>query len=146
MADEDGVIPAGEPFDLAGRVVGLERDSGRARPLDGSKGPVRLDGFTFGAPVMAESAPHNGEMHPDADELLYLVAGRVRVWFEYDDGDRTVEVQPGQAIVVPRGVWHKVLVDEPSHLVHLTPGPGSAHRPLPEAAPTGTSTDGHQPG
>jgi mannose-6-phosphate isomerase-like protein (cupin superfamily) len=130
MTDDDHAIPPGEPFDLTDRVVGLERVTGRARPLDGTKGPVRLDGFTFGAPHMDESAPHGGEMHPDADELLYLVAGRVQVWFDYDDGARTVDVKPGEAVVVPRGVWHKVLIEEPSHLVHLTPGPGGGHRPL----------------
>jgi mannose-6-phosphate isomerase-like protein (cupin superfamily) len=130
MSDDEHDIPAGEPFDLTGRVVGLERVSGRARPLDGTQGPVRLDGFTFGAPHMSESAPHGGEMHSDADELLYLVSGKVQVWFDEEDGERTVDVEPGQAIVVPRGIWHKVIIQEPSHLVHLTPGPGGGHRPL----------------
>src|SRR4051794_4556444 len=123
MADELD-IAAGEPFDLAGRVVGLERTTGQARALDGGHGPVRIDGYTFGAPVMSTSAPHNGEMHPDADELLYLISGRVKVWLEYEDGERTVDVAPGQAVVVPRGIWHKVLIEEPSHLIHVTPGPG----------------------
>jgi mannose-6-phosphate isomerase-like protein (cupin superfamily) len=127
-------IPAAQPFDLTGRVVGLERATGQARALDASHGPVRLDGYTFGAPLMTEDAPHDGEMHPDADELLDLVSGRVEVHLELDEGDRTVDVGPGQAIIVPRGVWHRVHICEPSHLVHLTPGPGGGHRPLPSAA------------
>jgi mannose-6-phosphate isomerase-like protein (cupin superfamily) len=131
MTDESGHGP-GEPFDLAGRVVGLDRTTGQARSLDGTRGPVRLDGYTFGAPLMTESAPHGGEMHPDGDELLYLISGRASVWFDEDDGERTVPMQPGQAIVVPRGIWHKVIVHEPCHLVHLTPGPGDGHRPLPD--------------
>jgi quercetin dioxygenase-like cupin family protein len=74
-------------------------------------------------------------MHPDGDELLYLISGRVDVILE-DGGDvETVGVehvealQPGDAIVVPRGVWHRVDVREASHLVHVTPGPGGGHRP-----------------
>ena len=134
MMTDPSEIPAAQPFDLTGLVVGLERSTGRARPLDGSQGPVRLDGYTFGAPVMTENPPHGGEMHPDADELLYLVSGRVQVHLEFDDGDHLVDVEPGQAVIVPRGIWHKVLVQEPSHLVHVTPGPGDGHRPLPPAA------------
>jgi quercetin dioxygenase-like cupin family protein len=75
-------------------------------------------------------------MHPDGDELLYLISGRVEVILE-DGGDvetvgeqRVEALQPGDAIVVPRGVWHRVDVREPSHLVHVTPGPGGGHRPL----------------
>jgi len=37
---------------------------------------------------------------------------------------------PGQALVVPLGVWHRVVPEEPSQLVHITPGPGGEHRPL----------------
>jgi hypothetical protein len=36
--------------------------------------------------------------------------------------------------VVPRGVWHRVLLVEPSQLLHITPGPGGEHRPLTERA------------
>jgi catechol 2,3-dioxygenase-like lactoylglutathione lyase family enzyme len=32
--------------------------------------------------------------------------------------------------VVPRGVWHRVTLREPSHLLYLTPGPGGQYRPL----------------
>ncbi len=54
-----------------------------------------------------------------------------------DDGDQETvgaetrtELDPGQAFVVPKGVWHRVDVLEPTHFLHITPGPGSAHRPL----------------
>ena len=81
-------------------------------------------------------------MHPDGDELLYLVSGRVDVILE-DGGDETTvgvprveTLQPGEAVLVPRGVWHRVDVREPSRLVHVTPGPGGGHRPLALAPPT----------
>ena len=117
-------------FDLSDGSVGLLRD-GTSEVLASTSGPpARVDGWVVGAPVMTRNAPHNGEMHPDGDELLYLVSGRVDVVLEEDGEERTVSVKPGQALVVPRGVWHRVLILEPSQLVHVTPGPGGEHRPL----------------
>ena len=124
------------PFPFEDRVAALYRDGSSAVVPVGPSGPVRIDGFSVGAPRMTESAPHRGEMHPDGDELLYLVSGRVDVILE-DGGDETTvgvprveTLQPGEAVLVPRGVWHRVDVREPSHLVHVTPGPGGGHRPL----------------
>jgi mannose-6-phosphate isomerase-like protein (cupin superfamily) len=118
-------------FDLSQVVVGLHRD-GNARLIPSEPGPpTRIDGFTVGAPVMTRPPPHAGEMHPDGDELLFLVSGHASVLLEAPASQATVELRPGQAVVVPRGVWHRVLVHEPSQLVHITPGPGGQHRPLP---------------
>jgi quercetin dioxygenase-like cupin family protein len=69
-------------------------------------------------------------MHPDGDELLYLISGAVSVVLELPDATQTLKLVPGQAVIVPKGVWHRVLINEPSRLVHLTPGPGGEHRPL----------------
>ena len=127
-------IPTGQPFDLSAETVGLEASSGRAWLMDWpGGGPPRIDGFTVGAPALTpgREPPHAGEMHPDADELLYLVSGRIRVRLELADGDRDAEVVPGQALVVPRGVWHRIFIEEPGQLVHVTPGPEGQHRPLP---------------
>lgn len=128
-------IPVATTFDLSNTVVGLARETGQASFLhsDG-RGPARIDGYTIGAPRMTQNPPHNGELHPDSDELLYLISGRVKVLLELPAGDTTVDVGPGEALVVPRGVWHLVLLQEPSHLLHITPGPGSDHRPLDENA------------
>ena len=98
--------------------------------------PQRIDGFTIGAPRITGDAPHDGEMHPDGDELLYLVSGRIDVILEDGGTQATVgtehvqTLRAGEAIIVPRGVWHRVDVREPSRLVHITPGPGDGHRPL----------------
>jgi mannose-6-phosphate isomerase-like protein (cupin superfamily) len=101
----------------------------------GTGGPPRIDGYTVGAPVLNPGGepPHAGEMHPDGDELLLLVSGRVRVRLELDEGERETELAAGQALVVPRGVWHRISIQEPGQLVHVTPGPGGHHRPLPPA-------------
>ena len=124
----------GAPFPLGSSVAAMLRD-GTSEVLPSGGRPIRVDGFTVGAPLMEHNPPHRGEVHPDGDELLYVVSGRVEVVL--DDGDQDTvgaetrtEVVAGQAFLVPQGVWHRVDVKEPTHLVHITPGPGDGHRPL----------------
>ena len=118
-----------EGIDLRESVVALDRD-GRARSFPGPSGPPpRIDGYTIGAPLMIREPPHGGEMHPDGDELLFLISGRVTVLLEDRDPPREVNLVQGEAFIVPRGVWHRVLVSEPSQLLYITPGPGGEHRP-----------------
>ena len=118
------------PVDLTKSFLALGRD-GKAIVLAATGPPPRVDGFTIGAARMRRNPPHAGEVHPDGDEILYLISGGVDVILEEADGDRTVSVKPGQAVVVPQGVWHRVELREPSHPLFITPGPGGAHRPLP---------------
>jgi mannose-6-phosphate isomerase-like protein (cupin superfamily) len=127
-AREDGMATT---FDLSTSLVGLHRD-GTARPLTWESGPPpRVDGFTIGCAEISRPAPHGGELHPDADEVLLLVSGRVDVILDEAGRERVVEVRAGQGFVVPRGVWHRVVPREPSRLVHVTPGPRGEWRPLP---------------
>ncbi len=117
-------------FDLSQHTVGLDRSGASSIQPSVPGPPRRVDGLVIGAPHMTRNAPHNGEMHPDGDELLYLISGRVDVIIEENRRERSVELGPGQAFVVPRGVWHRVSLREPSQLLHITPGPGGDHRPL----------------
>ena len=124
--------PSRDPIDLTTGVVGLYH-TGDSELIPSSPGPPpRIDGFTVGAPVLNRNPPHGGEMHPDGDELLFLISGKVTVVLEDREPPREIELAPGQAVVVPRGVWHRVLLSEPSQLLHITPGPGGEHRPLSE--------------
>ena len=45
-------------------------------------------------------------------------------------GERVVELRAGEACIVPQGVWHRLLVHETGDLLFLTPGEGTAHRPI----------------
>lgn len=97
--------------------------------------PRRIDGYTIGAiPRLDGASPHGGEVHPDGDEFLYIVSGTVELIL--DDGDEhavgaetKVVLRAGDAYVVPRGMWHQLEMVEPTHLVHVTPGPNGGHRP-----------------
>jgi mannose-6-phosphate isomerase-like protein (cupin superfamily) len=71
---------------------------------------------------MTKAPPHAGEMHPDGDELLYLVEGAVDLVLDEEAGELCRSLQPGQAFVVPRGVWHRVIIKEPCRLLYFTPG------------------------
>ncbi len=125
-------IQPGRRIDLACEVVGVDRSDRRARLVEQTGGPPqRIDGFTVGAPELTGDSPHDGEMHPDGDELLYLISGAVTVRLELADGDRLVELGAGDAVVVPKGVWHQIMLQEPGRLMHITPGPNGDARPLP---------------
>jgi mannose-6-phosphate isomerase-like protein (cupin superfamily) len=56
--------------------------------------------------------------HHDAeDELFLVVKGRMRMCFR----DREVIVDAGEFIIVPRGVEHKPVADEETHVLLLEP-------------------------
>ncbi len=55
--------------------------------------------------------------HDDEDELFLVVEGRMRMQFR--DGD--VVVEPGELIVVPRGVEHCPVADGDCHVVLIEP-------------------------
>ena len=123
-------IPTGQPFDLARQRVGLERETGTAVFMQPRPGPpARIPGYTVGVNEITGDSPHDGEMHPDADELLYLISGAVKVLLELPGGHQTVDVAAGQALVVPRGTWHQIYMVEPGQLLNITPGPSGEYRP-----------------
>jgi mannose-6-phosphate isomerase-like protein (cupin superfamily) len=90
--------------------------------------PVRIDGLSIGIISMDHDAPHGGEMHPDGDEILYVISGRLSVTGD-SDPDAFLELGPGQACIIRKGEWHRVRVLEPTQLIHMTPGPHGDHRP-----------------
>jgi mannose-6-phosphate isomerase-like protein (cupin superfamily) len=55
--------------------------------------------------------------HDDADELFLVWRGRMRVEFR----DRTVELGPGEFLIVPRGVEHRTAADEEVEVVLFEP-------------------------
>jgi len=100
--------------------------------------PPRVDGHLLALTSLERSPPHLGERHPDGDELIYLLSGEVTVVIEAPRGDERHTLGPGDALIVARGLWHRIEVARPARLVHLTPGPSGEHRPAspePKARP-----------
>ena len=116
-------------FDPAYKSIGISRDLKAEAVQERPDPPVPVDGLTFGVASMSENSPHGGEMHADGDEVLYLVSGRVRVVF-LDSPVEDIDVRPGDGLVVPQGMWHRVDILEPSQIVYLTPGPNNEYRSL----------------
>ena len=55
--------------------------------------------------------------HDSEDELFLGVSGTFRVEFR----DRTVEMEPGEFIIVPRGVEHRTVADEEAAILVFEP-------------------------
>lgn len=116
-------------FDPSNHVIGLDSGFAATKLPEQPDPPVPFSGVTFGVATMSQNSPHNGEMHPDGDEILYLISGKVRVVFVNGDAE-DVDVHPGDGLVIPKGVWHRVDIIEPCQIVYLTPGPNNQFRPL----------------
>jgi mannose-6-phosphate isomerase-like protein (cupin superfamily) len=71
----------------------------------------------------------NWEMHPNADEFVYLLSGAAELWLELPGGLQRVALEGRRAVIVPRGVWHTAKIAAPSRLLHVTQGRGTQHRP-----------------
>lgn len=68
------------------------------------------DFYVKAAKVQGEFVWH---AHPDTDELFMPVKGSVVIQFR----DREVLVNPGEMLVVPKGVEHRPVADEECELV-----------------------------
>jgi mannose-6-phosphate isomerase-like protein (cupin superfamily) len=75
--------------------------------------------------------PNEQEMHPHGDELLLLLSGALDVILDLPEGERTVSLRAGGACLVPRGVWHRLTLHQPSDFVFVTPPYGTQLRPVP---------------
>jgi mannose-6-phosphate isomerase-like protein (cupin superfamily) len=123
-------MPFATRLDLTQQNVGFGRD-GAIALLASTRPPPRVDGLTIGVAVMDRPPPHAGEMHPDGDELLYLIAGEASVLLERPEGEERIELSAGAACIVPRGLWHRVIPRGQVTLLYATPGPNKEWRPLP---------------
>ena len=55
--------------------------------------------------------------HEDEDELFYILKGNLKMAFR----DKTVDLKPGEMIIVPKGVDHKPIAEEEVWLMLFEP-------------------------
>ena len=71
----------------------------------------------------------NWEMHPNAEEFVYLLSGEAIFKLRAEAGITNVHLKGRGALVVPRGVWHTAHVPVPTRMLFVTMGSGTQHRP-----------------
>ncbi len=118
-------------FNPATHTIGLSRNLVASKVPERPDPPAPVDGVTIGIATMSENSPHGGEMHPDGDEILYLISGRAKVVF-LDSPEKDIEINAGDGLVVPKSMWHRVDILEPCQIVYVTPGPNNEFRPRAE--------------
>ena len=96
---------------------------GARNAIDGSEGRL-VSMYTF-----TESWP-TWEVHPHGDEVVICVAGRMILHQEHPDGSTaTVELNAGEYVINPPGVWHTADIEAEATGVFITAGAGTEVRP-----------------
>jgi quercetin dioxygenase-like cupin family protein len=82
----------------------------------------RLATFNDGAVYVGRFAGDSPwELHPDSDELLHVLEGRVEVTLLRERERVLLDVRAGSVLVVPRGVWHRQRALPSVTLLAVTP-------------------------
>src|SRR5262249_17911070 len=89
---------------------------------DGTEGRL-VSMYTFDSPWTT------WEMHPNGDELVLCVDGRMTLHQEIDGERRTVALDAGEAVINPPGAWHTADVEGRATAVFVTAGIGTEIRP-----------------
>jgi mannose-6-phosphate isomerase-like protein (cupin superfamily) len=70
------------------------------------------------------------EMHPECDEVLLLLSGALDVVLDEAGAERAVTLESGQAAIVPRGVWHRLVMRRPGRLLFINNRKAIQSRPF----------------
>src|SRR5687767_4561593 len=65
--------------------------------------------------------PFTWHHHENEDELFLVVNGRFLMEYREDGAEKSVLVEPGELIVVPRGVEHRPVADEECQVLLFEP-------------------------
>jgi mannose-6-phosphate isomerase-like protein (cupin superfamily) len=86
-------------------------------------------GYLMGGFRMSADTDH-WEMHPNGDEIIQLLSGAADFIFRETDGERRIALRGQATCIVPRGVWHRIVIHAPSEIVFTTFGIGTQHEPV----------------
>ena len=70
------------------------------------------------------------EMHPNGEEIVYLLSGEMELILEKAGNIETIELRGKGTVVVPRGTWHTAKVFAPSNVLIITLGKETQIRPI----------------
>ena len=69
------------------------------------------------------------EMHPNGQELVLCLDGKLTLHQEVDGKTETVTLDAGEGVINDPGVWHTADTDGPSTALFITAGVGTEIRP-----------------
>ncbi|MBI4852108.1 MAG: cupin [Acidobacteria bacterium] len=71
------------------------------------------------------------EIHPEGDEIVYLLSGRAEILLEKENVIETLEVnKPSLYIIIPKNTWHTAKIHTPTTMIFITPGQNTQNRPI----------------
>ena len=82
---------------------------------------VKFNGHSVGACDITGVSPV-WEMHPDTDELFYVLDGEFEITVLTESDEEHHVLQKGQCFVVRKGCWHKPGAPGGARFLYLTPG------------------------
>lgn len=71
----------------------------------------------------------NWEMHPNGDEVVYLLSGDADLILEMDGVVQKFELRGRGTVIVPAGTWHTAKIISPARMLAITRGAGTESRP-----------------
>lgn len=80
-----------------------------------------FNGATLGACDITGVSPV-WEMHPDTDELFYIVEGEFEITLLEQEESFHHVLTAGEIFVVPKGIWHKPAAPKGAKFIFHTPG------------------------
>jgi len=73
------------------------------------------------------------EMHPEGDEIVYLISGNIDFALKLDGKEKILHVDnPGATIVIPKGIWHTARPRQQTSMLFITPGEGTLNAEQPD--------------
>jgi len=123
-----------EGFQLESKFVHLDNDGNMINLLvddkfwsGGSSRGYLQSGRLMGV-LKLDTGPSHWEVHPDGDELLFLLSGVMDVVIESDGENKVVTLAGLSSFIVPKETWHQTIAREPCSLLFITPSKGTQHR------------------
>ena len=93
--------------------------------------------MTFHCASDADVHADHWERHPAADEVVACLSGAVRLILRPETpgaAEEETALSAGSAVIVPRGRWHRLALEEPGDLMSLTLPTGSQLQPRTQEA------------
>ncbi|GAA5236682.1 cupin domain-containing protein [Verticiella sediminum] len=125
-------IPISTPTAIANHLIVLGPEHQAALQPFARRAAIQGDWMIGLKPFAQDADVHadHWERHAAGDEILMLLAGRLRVVIGGPDSDdpATLVLEAGHTLRVARGHWHGLSVIEPGQLLFITPAQGTEHR------------------